>query len=304
MENHLCFDPGTTHAPLSPNPQEPCKEFGFICFVPDLFVKFSSSDIKRFGLEKHFQNDNDIPSGLVLSFDQFLEHSKGFDHLEKSFELDLQQPIFCARKSFDSFVFKENSFSLSSYGHELFTGILLASTYALDDFMGKEGNEINNILRRSPRSEEAVVWRWQKKLPGVVEVEPSKKKKIGGDKASGGGGREGEKTETRELGRYSNGGGRRRRIEEEEDDGIDTSTRCIRRCGGDGSWRRRLGFCFRLKHVLHVLEKETLISDLNNYMSCTYDSGILMSALSVQDRQVQSRIQSQRSESIDRDYKA
>ncbi|KAF2601892.1 hypothetical protein F2Q70_00027222 [Brassica cretica] len=95
MENHLCFDPGTTHAPLSPNPQEPCKEFGFICFVPDLFVKFSSSDIKRFGLEKHFQNDNDIPSGLVLSFDQFLEHSKGFDHLEKSFELDLQQPVFC-----------------------------------------------------------------------------------------------------------------------------------------------------------------------------------------------------------------
>ncbi|KAG5402651.1 hypothetical protein IGI04_008770 [Brassica rapa subsp. trilocularis] len=53
---------------------------------------------------------------------------------------------------------------------------------------GKEANEINNILRRSPRSEEAVVWRWQKKLQVVVEVEPrKKKKKIGG---------EGEKTET------------------------------------------------------------------------------------------------------------
>ncbi|KAG2264852.1 hypothetical protein Bca52824_071931 [Brassica carinata] len=59
-------------------------------------------------------------------------------------------------------------------------------------------------------------------------------------KASGGGGGEGEKTETRELGRHSNGGGRRRRIEEDEDDGIDTATRCIRRYGGDGSWRRRL----------------------------------------------------------------
>nr|VDD42743.1 unnamed protein product [Brassica oleracea] len=46
---------------------------------------------------------------------------------------------------------------------------------------GKEGDKINNILRRSPRSEEAVVWRWLKKLPGVVEVEPNKKKKIGGD---------------------------------------------------------------------------------------------------------------------------
>uniref|UniRef100_A0A0D3D2T0 Uncharacterized protein n=1 Tax=Brassica oleracea var. oleracea TaxID=109376 RepID=A0A0D3D2T0_BRAOL len=53
---------------------------------------------------------------------------------------------------------------------------------------GKEANEINNILRRSPRSEEAMVWRWQKKLQVVVEVEPrKKKKKIGG---------EGEKTET------------------------------------------------------------------------------------------------------------
>ncbi|WZY87760.1 hypothetical protein YC2023_044495 [Brassica napus] len=53
---------------------------------------------------------------------------------------------------------------------------------------GKEANEINNILRRSPRSEEAVVWRWQKKLQVVVEVEPrKKKKKIGGEE---------EKTET------------------------------------------------------------------------------------------------------------
>ena len=59
----------------------------------------------------------------------------------------------------------------------------------------------------------------------------------------------------------------------------------------------------RLKHVLYVLEKETLISDLNKYMSCTYDPGILMFALCVQDRHVQSRIQSQKSESIDQDYK-
>ena len=51
------------------------------------------------------------------------------------------------------------------------------------------------------------------------------------EKASRGGGGEGEKTETRELGRHSNGGGRRRQMEE-EDDGIDTATRCVRRCGG------------------------------------------------------------------------
>ena len=132
MENHIYFDPGTTHAPLSPNPQEHCKELGIICSIPDLFVKASSSDIKRFGLEKvkefcvsnyvfgkmihsikklepdklfdqkHFQDDNDIPFGLVLSLDQFLKHSKCFDHLEKSFELVLQQPGLCFRKPCDS----------------------------------------------------------------------------------------------------------------------------------------------------------------------------------------------------------
>ncbi|KAF2564243.1 hypothetical protein F2Q70_00016745 [Brassica cretica] len=85
--------------------------------------------------QKCFQYGNDIPSGLVLSFHQFVKHYKGLDHLEKSFELDLQQLVFCSRKSFDSFVFKENSFSLSSYGHKLITGILFASSYALDDFM-------------------------------------------------------------------------------------------------------------------------------------------------------------------------
>ncbi|KAF2587545.1 hypothetical protein F2Q70_00036379 [Brassica cretica] len=40
-----------------------------------------------------------------------------------------------------------------------------------------------------------------------------------------------------------------------------------------------------LKRVLHVIWKETLISDLKKYMSCTYDPGILVSVLSVQDKQ-------------------
>ncbi|WZZ27359.1 hypothetical protein YC2023_010760 [Brassica napus] len=104
MENRLCFDPGTTPTPLS---KEHCKEICIISSVPDLFDKVSSNDIKRSGL----------------------------DHLEKSFELDLQQLVFCSIKSFDSFVFKENSFSLRSYGHELITGILFSFSYALDDFL-------------------------------------------------------------------------------------------------------------------------------------------------------------------------
>src|SRR5690606_40276797 len=42
-----------------------------------------------------------------------------------------------------------------------------------------------------------------------------------------------------------------------------------------------------LKHVLHVLGNESLVLDLNKYMACTYDLGILVSVLSVQDKQVQ-----------------
>ena len=52
----------------------------------------------------------------------------------------------------------------------------------------------------------------------------------------------------------------------------------------------------RMKRELLVLRKKTLISDLNKYMSCTYDPGILMFVLSIQDKQVQP----QKSESIDR----
>nr|VDD37281.1 unnamed protein product [Brassica oleracea] len=117
MENHLCFDLGTTLAPLSPNPQEHCKELGIICSVSDLFVKFSFTDIRRFGLEK------------------------------------------------------DNGFDLSFPNHELITDDLFSPTCAWKELMARFEN---------------VLW---------------------------------------------------------------------------------------LKHVLYVLEKETLISDLNKYMSCTYDPG-------------------------------
>ena len=57
----------------------------------------------------------------------------------------------------------------------------------------------------------------------------------------------------------------------------------------------------RLKRVLHVLRKETLISDLKKYMSCTYDPDILVSVLSVQDKQFQYQ-RSVRNKSIDHAY--
>ncbi|KAF3564488.1 hypothetical protein DY000_02014324 [Brassica cretica] len=45
----------------------------------------------------------------------------------------------------------------------------------------------------------------------------------------------------------------------------------------------------RLKCVQPVLGNEILIFNLNKYLSCTYDPGLLVSVLSVQERQVQSQ---------------
>ncbi|KAF3575488.1 hypothetical protein DY000_02032098 [Brassica cretica] len=165
MENQLCFDPGTTPTPLSTYIQEHCEKLDLINSLPEMFVKISYEYLKHFGFDKvkkfrvsnsifenmvnsfqvfepdnlsdqkRFQIGNDINSNLVLSFDQFLKHSKGFDHLEKSLEFGLQQHVFRARKSFDSFVLKENGFDLSFHKHELLTGDLFASTCALDELM-------------------------------------------------------------------------------------------------------------------------------------------------------------------------
>ena len=128
-----------------------------------MFVKISSHDVIRFGLnkvkdfwvsksvfenminsfkvfkpDKLLQNVNGINSGIILCFDQFLEHSKEFHHLEKSFDLDLQQTNLCARKPFDSFVFKGNDFDLSSSRQALITGDLFASSYALNEILIKK----------------------------------------------------------------------------------------------------------------------------------------------------------------------
>ena len=48
MESHLCFDPGTTHAPLSPDLQEHCKQSDLLHSQPDMFVKISSLGVIHF----------------------------------------------------------------------------------------------------------------------------------------------------------------------------------------------------------------------------------------------------------------
>nr|VDD07145.1 unnamed protein product [Brassica oleracea] len=98
--------------------------------------------------QKCFQNCNGINSGIILSFYQFLKHSKGFDHFEKSLE-NLKQTDLCARKSFDTFVFKGNGFDLSSYRHALITGDFFTSSFALDEFLIKRLLEQNSLRTKT-----------------------------------------------------------------------------------------------------------------------------------------------------------
>ncbi|XP_013610678.1 PREDICTED: uncharacterized protein LOC106317399 [Brassica oleracea var. oleracea] len=102
----------SAHESLSYDLQEHCNEFNMVAFVPGMFVKVSTEDIKRFGLDKvkdfcvsksvfvnmfksfkelkpeiifdqkRFQNQNNNISGHILSFDHFLKHGKSFDHFE------------------------------------------------------------------------------------------------------------------------------------------------------------------------------------------------------------------------------
>ncbi|KAF2555550.1 hypothetical protein F2Q68_00015089 [Brassica cretica] len=113
MEQQSSLELSTIHNSLFPNLQEHCKELKKIISVPGLFVLVSTKDENRFGLEnvkefcvsnsifdnmiysfkrlepdkfyeeKGFSCDSDINPGLVLSFDQFMEHNKSFEHPEK-----------------------------------------------------------------------------------------------------------------------------------------------------------------------------------------------------------------------------
>ena len=46
MENHLCFDPCTTPTSLPTGSQEHCRKPDLINFLPEMFVKISSQDVK------------------------------------------------------------------------------------------------------------------------------------------------------------------------------------------------------------------------------------------------------------------
>ncbi|KAF3496762.1 hypothetical protein DY000_02052862 [Brassica cretica] len=179
---------------------------------------------------------------------KFLKHSKGLDHFEESLELD-----FCARNSFDSFVFKDNSFNLSCYRYALITGNLFASTCALDEFIVKTLLEQKSLRAKTDFCYDSV-------LKSDLEL------------------------------LYSNSDHVRHVLKmfydisclesiliyntffDKSSDPWISNSRSIM-CPDTilvyNTYFDRLHD--DLKRVLHVLGKETLVSDLNKYLSCTYD---------------------------------
>ncbi|KAG5375373.1 hypothetical protein IGI04_039969 [Brassica rapa subsp. trilocularis] len=330
MESHLCFDSGTTTAPSSPAPllpdlQEHCEKSELVISLPDMFDKISSLDVIRFGLDKikencfsksvfgnminsfkifepdkfldqqRFQNNLGISSEIILSFDQSLEQSKVFDHFEKYLELDMKQTDFCATKSFDSFVFKENSFDLNSSRHRLITDDSFASSLDLDDFLIKKMHEQNsletetgfceldfcdsvlqpdllsfendktwNFLRSSCENfvdlsvADILVYNtfFEKCLESLIVVSQSELKLVCSD--------------------------------------VDNDMHVLEMINVV-AYLDKILVCNvyfdlhldRLKNVQFVLGKDILICYLNKYLSCTFDPGLLVFILSIQERQVQ-----------------
>ncbi|KAG5388604.1 hypothetical protein IGI04_030145 [Brassica rapa subsp. trilocularis] len=307
MESHLCFDSGTTTAPSSPAPllhdlQEHCEEPSSLNSLPDMVVKVSTDDVIRFGLDKmkdfcvsksvfynminslkifepdkcldqsRFQNVNGITSGIILSSDQFLEHNKGFHLLGRPFDLDLQQTDFCAEKSLDSLVCKRNSFDLSSSRHVLITDELFASSYALDEIL------IQKLLEQKSLKTEND-FRDLEFCGSVLQL----------DLLS---------FETDKTWYF---------LRSFRDNGVVLNVgkdMPILKMNTVVAYLDKILVCNiyfdehldRLKNVQFVLAKDILICDLNKYLSCTFDPGLLVFILSIQERQVQPL----RFESIDR----
>ncbi|WZZ15488.1 hypothetical protein YC2023_108577 [Brassica napus] len=325
MENYLCFDPGTTPAPLPPDLQEHCEEPSSLNSLPDMFEKVSTDDIIRFGLDKmkdfcvsksvldnminslkifepdkcldqsRFQNVNGITSGIILRFDQFLEHNKGFHLLGRPFDLDLQQTDFCAEKSLDSFVCKGNGFDLSSSRHVLITDELFASSYALDEILIQKLLEQKSLETENDFRD--LEFCGSVLQPDLLSFETDKTWHF--------------------LRSFRDNG-----VVLSSDDILVYNTffeKCLELLINDSQTELKLVcsdvgkdmpilkmnivFAYldkiyvcnvyfdlhldRLKSVLLVLGNDILIFDLNKYLSCTFESGLLVFVLSIQRRQVQ-----------------
>ncbi|WZZ21667.1 hypothetical protein YC2023_123054 [Brassica napus] len=313
MENYLCFDPGTTPAPLPPDLQEHCEEPSSLNSLPDMVVKVSTDDVIRFDLDKmkdfcvsksvfdnminslkifepdkcldqsRFQNVNGITSGIILSSDQFLEHNKGFHLLGRPFDLDLQQTDFCAEKSLDSLVCKGNSFDLSSSRHVLITDELLASSYALDEILIQKLLEQKSLETENDFRD--LEFCGSVLQPDLLSFETDNTWHF--------------------LRSFRDNG-----VVLSSDDILVYNTffeKCLELLINDSQTELKLvcsdvgkdmpilkmntvvAYLDKIlaENVQFVFGKDILICDLNKYLSCTFDPGLLVFVLSIQERQVQ-----------------
>ncbi|KAG5384329.1 hypothetical protein IGI04_035799 [Brassica rapa subsp. trilocularis] len=278
MENYLCFDPGTTPAPLPPDLQEHCEKPSSLNSLPDMFVKVSTDD--------------------------FLEHNKGFHLLGRPFDLDLQQTDFCAEKSLDLVVCKGNGFDLSSSRHVLITDELFASSYALDEILIQKLLEQKSL--KTENDFRHLKFCGSVLQPDLLSFETDKTWYF--------------------LRSFRDNG-----VVLSSDDILvyntffekylellinDSQIELKLVCSDVGkdmsilkmntvvAYLDKILVCNiyfdehldRLKNMQFVLGKDILICDLNKYLSCTFDPGLLVFILSIQERQVQPL----RIESIDR----
>ncbi|KAG5373948.1 hypothetical protein IGI04_042717 [Brassica rapa subsp. trilocularis] len=113
----------SAHESLSYDLQEHCKEFNMVASVPRMFVKVSTEDIKRFGLDKKLnQKSSLIKNVFKIKIITFLV-----------LELELKQSDFCL-KPCDSFArTEERSFVTNFHVHKLILDNSCVSAYVLNE---------------------------------------------------------------------------------------------------------------------------------------------------------------------------
>uniref|UniRef100_A0A0D3DQU8 Uncharacterized protein n=1 Tax=Brassica oleracea var. oleracea TaxID=109376 RepID=A0A0D3DQU8_BRAOL len=118
MESHLCFDPGTTPAPLSSELQEHCEQPDLLNSQYDMFVKITSLDVNRFGLEKSSETDKTwhflrsiFDNCVVLSLDDIVVYNTFFEKHLESLIVDSQSELklVCSDVEQDMHVLKMNT---------------------------------------------------------------------------------------------------------------------------------------------------------------------------------------------------
>uniref|UniRef100_M4DNW1 Uncharacterized protein n=1 Tax=Brassica campestris TaxID=3711 RepID=M4DNW1_BRACM len=204
MKSQLCFDSSTSPAPLSSELQEYCEEPSFLNSLPDMFVKISTHDVIRFGLDKmkEFCVSKSVFDNMINSFKPDLVCSK-YDktwHLLKSFRDQ------CVVLSLDDIVVYNTFFE------NYLESLIFDSKSELKLVCSDVGKDMPIL-----------------KMTTVVEY-------------------------------------------------LDKILVC------NIYFDEHLE---RLKNVQFVLGKDILICDLNKYLSCTFDPGLLVFVLSIQERQVQ-----------------